>query len=284
MDFGPIGGPVMPLSPMMEALSTPPFADASYPSTMAPQFGPGQLDFLNGMLSSVQSCRFPDFMPSFGDMFGGGNGGFMGQQQMMMMMLMMQQQQMMAMLMLLLLTRGGQGNLAYSPAQQAQPGPSGETPGQTPGVCPAGPSGASGSPYNSKANMGGKASDYDSYIQEAAETYGVDPNLIKAVIKQESDFNARAQSSCGAQGLMQLMPDTARGLGCSNAWDPRQNIMAGTRFLKQLLDRYHGNTQLALAAYNAGPGAVDKYGGVPPYNETQNYVSRIMHNYQSMTA
>jgi hypothetical protein len=123
------------------------------------------------------------------------------------------------------------------------------------------------------------AGQFETHINSAASEFGVDPNLIKSVIQQESAFNPKATSSCGAQGLMQLMPTTASELGCGDAYDAGQNIRAGTQYLKQLLDRFHGDTSLALAAYNAGANAVDKYGGIPPFAETQNYVKNILGNY-----
>lgn len=118
-------------------------------------------------------------------------------------------------------------------------------------------------------------SSLESYFQEASDKYGVPVALIKAVAKAESNFNANAVSSAGAQGVMQLMPATAQGLGVNDSFDARENIMGGTKYLSQMLTKYNGSVKLALAAYNAGSGNVDKYGGVPPFTETQNYVKKI---------
>ena len=117
---------------------------------------------------------------------------------------------------------------------------------------------------------------FDPMIETAAAENNIDPKLVKAVIEQESGYNPNAVSKAGALGLMQLMPETARELGVKDPLNPTQNIRAGTKYLSSLLNRYQGNVALALSAYNAGPGNVEKYKGVPPFTETQNYVNGII--------
>ena len=116
---------------------------------------------------------------------------------------------------------------------------------------------------------------YENVIHEAAAHHGVDPSLVRAVIRAESGFDAQAVSPAGAQGLMQLMPALSEELGVTDPFDPQQNVFAGVNYLRGQLDLHHGNESLALASYNAGPGRVDEYGGVPPFRETQHYVRTI---------
>ena len=124
----------------------------------------------------------------------------------------------------------------------------------------------------------------EEYFKEASETYGVDINLLKAIARQESNFNPSATSSAGAMGVMQLMPSTAKGLGVTNAYDAQENIMGGAKLMAQNLKKYNGDVSLALAAYNAGGGNVHKYGGIPPFKETQNYVKKVLGYYQNSNA
>lgn len=121
----------------------------------------------------------------------------------------------------------------------------------------------------------------DRYVRANARASGVDPELIEAIIANESGFNPNATSRAGARGLMQLMPETSASLGVLDPYDPAQNVRAGTRYLRALLDRF-GGVELAVAAYNAGAGAVERYGGVPPYAETQNYVRNVLSRYRAL--
>ncbi len=122
----------------------------------------------------------------------------------------------------------------------------------------------------------GESKSLDKIFDQASDKYNVPVELLKAIGKAESDFNAEAVSRCGAQGIMQLMPATAKGLGVTNAFDPEQNIMGGAKYISGLIKKYNGNTSLALAAYNAGGGNVAKYNGIPPFKETQNYVKKVL--------
>jgi len=136
----------------------------------------------------------------------------------------------------------------------------------------------------SSAPFGGRTATsaaFDELISSASGRYNVDPDLIRAVIKTESDFNSNARSNKGAMGLMQLMPDTARLHNVSDAYNPNENVEGGVRHLRMLLERYQGNLELSLAAYNAGAGAVEKHGGIPPYNETREYVRKVLRFYDA---
>jgi soluble lytic murein transglycosylase-like protein len=126
------------------------------------------------------------------------------------------------------------------------------------------------------AGVSAQAGQYDALIEQAAERNGVEPALLQGLIQQESGFDPNAQSSAGASGLTQLMPGTAASLGVANPLDPAESIEGGARYLGQLMRQFSGNPTDALAAYNAGPGAVQQYGGVPPYAETQSYVSKVL--------
>lgn len=140
---------------------------------------------------------------------------------------------------------------------------------------------ATTSQSTSSTNQISAPEDLNAYFEEAAQKYNVDVNLLKAIAKQESNFNPSAKSSAGAMGVMQLMPSTAKSLGITDAYNAHDNIMGGAQVIAQNLKKYNGDVSLALAAYNAGSGNVDKYGGIPPFKETQNYVKKVLSYYQN---
>jgi soluble lytic murein transglycosylase-like protein len=129
-----------------------------------------------------------------------------------------------------------------------------------------------------------RANTYKDAIEAYSIAYEVDPRLVKAIIATESCFDKKAISSVGARGLMQLMPATAKELGVKDSFDSNQNIRGGIKYFSQMLTRFNDNTELALAAYNAGPGAVEKYGGIPPYTETKGYVKKVLKRYAKYVA
>lgn len=138
---------------------------------------------------------------------------------------------------------------------------------------------------NYTPNLGGASTQYDGIIQDCASQFNVNPNLVKAIIRVESNFNPNAISNAGAEGLMQLIPSTFNSLTTGNIFNPRTNICAGTEYLKEMLNLFGGNLQLAEAAYNAGPRAVQKYqNNIPPYPETQNYVASVTNAYNTYNA
>ncbi|MEZ5534465.1 MAG: lytic transglycosylase domain-containing protein [Thiolinea sp.] len=153
---------------------------------------------------------------------------------------------------------------------------------------PAASAAQSGTTYTAKISCGShqkihsRTQPYLPTIRKYAQNYGVEEHLVRALIRQESCFNPKAVSHAGAQGLMQLMPGTADMMGVSDAMSPKQNIRGGIKYLSNMLQRFGGNKELALAAYNAGPGAVEKYNGIPPYRETRNYVVKVMSEYQRL--
>ena len=150
--------------------------------------------------------------------------------------------------------------------------------GAAAGAAASTPPAAQGAEFSETLNTasGSGKYDLDAIFEAASRKYNISVDLLKAVARAESNFRPDATSRCGAMGVMQLMPGTAKALGVTDAYDPEQNIMGGADYLRQMLDKFNGDVSLALAAYNAGPGAVTKYGGIPPYNETQNYVKIVL--------
>lgn len=166
------------------------------------------------------------------------------------------------------------GTVQAAPAP-ATPAPSSATPA-TSFASQLAAASAPTTPATTPTDMSGDSTQYDALIQASAARNGVDPALLKALIRAESNFDPNAGSSAGAQGLTQLMPGTAAGLGVTDVHDPAQAIEGGAKYLRAQLDAFGGDETKALAAYNAGPGAVTRYGGVPPYAETQQYVQRVL--------
>ena len=167
-------------------------------------------------------------------------------------------------------TQAGALGISTAPAATASPAATTSSPTAFASMLQA----ASSTPGTSAAQA--STSSYDPLIQQAALRNGIDPAILHGLIQQESGFNPSSTSSAGAMGLTQLMPGTASSLGVANPLDPAESIEGGARYLKQMLDNFGGNVSDALAAYNAGPGAVSKYGGVPPYAETQSYVTKVL--------
>ncbi|WP_153731989.1 lytic transglycosylase domain-containing protein [Sporosarcina obsidiansis] len=147
-----------------------------------------------------------------------------------------------------------------------------------PTTLPAAPLSSLAPSVSSTSSKTGYQGPYGDIIKQAADKYQLPEKLIAAVIKQESNFNTNVTSHAGAAGLMQLMPGTAKFIGVTDRYDPQQNIMGGTKYLRKMLDQF-GSLETALAAYNAGPGNVKKYGGIPPFKETQQYVKKVMNYY-----
>jgi soluble lytic murein transglycosylase-like protein len=160
----------------------------------------------------------------------------------------------------------------FASALQAATGTASSPEGGSTGVAQAGANGLQGA----AASGEGEGGQYQALIEQAAARNGLDPAVLHGLIQQESGFNPTATSGAGASGLTQLMPGTASSLGVANPLDPAESIEGGARYLSQMMSKFAGNTADALAAYNAGPGAVQQYGGVPPYAETQSYVSKVL--------
>lgn len=168
--------------------------------------------------------------------------------------------------------------LTFSPpAPAAAPAAAPSTPFDAQLASAMGPSSTTATPVaGATTATAGGGTPYAAEISAAATRNGVDPNVLSGLIRAESNFDPNATSPAGAQGLTQLMPGTAAGLGVTNPLDPAQSIEGGARYLRQQLDHFGGDVTKALAAYNAGPGAVERFGGVPPYEETQSYVRRVL--------